>query len=457
MLLSGDIRSYRINKVTRVVSVPPDFTIGIVLPLLYSSSTDLPSTESLDNRGVPYEVDENESITVYYIVSKEFDWESNYDSILSPDTLARVVVDYLYSVGANFVAAIVPFDVSGNSAGIYANLKVPFEISKNPDDKEFLKRDIDFILVAFPEPQTVDNSDNSGSNDVEGFKSFLDAVKDHIVVCSNKLLPALDESSSGSRIGQLERYFIFGISPTRPDLMWSAYDSFKSNPDASRRVVMLTGNYPFAYLPGVLGKFGGRYVHTYSSRSYDFTWSLAGLPFVIQYLTSGDLAMPLTNKPIGGISLAGDRVGTLKMSEFYNNYGACLLISDYSQGTPTCYRSNTIAYGVNKNGGEGHLYSYPEDVEFTVMFLEDTMDKINRDYLRRFRGQKMNNSMLKTIEENFKKYVLDDYLYAKRWIVEYRNLNLYIDKNDPTILRGYYEYRPVYPINRIWIEHFFIV
>jgi hypothetical protein len=193
----------------------------------------------------------------------------------------------------------------------------------------------------------------------------------------------------------------------------------------------------------------------YIVNGVDMTYSLIGIPAIIQYVL-GDLAMPLTQKTIGGINLFGEKIGIVKLSDLYAEGASLLLADEPNQGSVVCYRSNLLSYG--KLRKENVLLSYPEDVEFTIMFIEDLMDKENRNYLKQFRGWKATKGNLEFIKNQFDKVVLTGY-EQRGWVayIDRSSLKIWMDENDPTLIRGYYKYRPVYPINKIWIEHFFIV
>jgi hypothetical protein len=60
------------------------------------------------------------------------------------------------------------------------------------------------------------------------------------------------------------------------------------------------------------------------------------------------------------------------------------------------------------------------------------------------------------MKEMFKRYKLDSYV-SRGLIVAYDSVDFWVDEKNPTLVRGYYRYRPVYPINKIWVEHTFVV
>jgi hypothetical protein len=463
MLLSGDIVSKRGEIEPQITPPPVEITIGIAVPLVEVGTSGTVSYNTIKDAvsllGLPYEVytvDEEEKGFVYYLVSSELNIDESsldqilpkkvyIDEVLSVKPIARYVYDYLVSRGVNFVLAVCLYKGSWTVETVYKMLKVPFETES--DEKEFLKRDIDFVLAAFPTPT---NSDE----EADLHATLITSILKHIDICSNKQVDALDEDTPLlGNIGQLERFFILGLPPTMETVISATYRTAVSLENALKRTVLLTSNFTEIYLPDV---FGGE-VEEFSSggsSGYDFTWSLAGLPFIMAYIMGGNLAKPLTGKPIGGITFGGTRVGMSILSELYTLYGACLLLADNPGETPTCYRSNTMAYGI---GDYDNSRTYGiEDTEFSLMFVEDTMDKINRAFLRAFRGNILNKTMVKIIEERFKRFVLDDYL-SKGWILAYRDVKFKQDDKDPTKVVGSYAYMPAYPINKIWVEHFFIL
>jgi hypothetical protein len=511
MLLSGDIVSKRGEIEPQITPPPVEITIGVAVPLVEVSTSSEISYDTIKNAvlkfGLPYEVYEEageEKWFVYYLVSSELNIdEDSLDQILpgkvgSVKTIARQVYDYLASMGVDFVLAVCLYKTSSWSVeNVYTILQVPFKIDNDdPDKKEFLKRDIDFVFVVYP-------VSSSGDDDITNFSSMIDTVASHIDICSKKEIQSLDEKSTLPKIGQLERFFVLGLPP-RESLISSVYNKVSKKDGAVRRTVLLTSNFTEAYLPTIFGgeaeeslpgpgdtqtfpgsggtelpytSVAGQSLSTSTGMQslsdstgtqtsygllesssgksivYDFTWSLIGLPFVMAYI-NGNLARPLTGKPIGEITFGGTKVGMLVLSKLYTLYGACLLLADNPNEAPTCYRSNTMAYGV-EDYGNSREYGI-EDTEFSLMFVEDTMDKINRAFLRAFRGNILNKTMVKVIEERFKRFVLDDYL-SKGWILAYRNVKFKQDESDPTKVVGSYAYMPAYPINKIWVEHFFIL
>jgi len=482
VLFSGDIISKRGEIEPQITPPPVEITIGVAVPLVEVVAGDVvqpmgsPSggdsgfsfeifnamysdiKTEVEELNLPYEVykvGDEEVGFVYYLVSSELNIdEDSLNRILPKEVsistnnkvkpIARYVYDYLVSRGVDFVLAVCLYNAaSWRVENVYTMLKVPF-MTNDPDKKEFLKRDIDFVFVVYPVPL----SDN---DDITNFSSMISTVVDHIDICSKKEVPSLDEGSTSPKIGQLERFFVLGLPP-RENLIRSVYNMVSGKDGAIRRTVLLTSNFTEAYLPTI---FGGEAEESFSggSGAYDFTWSLIGLPFIMAYI-NGNLARPLTGKPIGEITFGGTKVGMSVLSELYTLYGACLLLADNPGETPTCYRSNTMAYGIG-NYGNPREYGI-EDTEFSLMFVEDTMDKINREFLRAFRGNILNKTMVKVIEERFKRFVLDDYL-SKGWILAYRNVKFKQDDKDPTKVVGSYAYMPAYPINKIWVEHFFIL
>jgi hypothetical protein len=472
MLLSGDIVSKRGEIEPQITPPPVEITIGIAVPLVEVGTSGVISYSTIKNAvlnlGLPYEVymsNTNEEIGfVYYLISSELNIdEFSLDQVLPKEVyidesnsvkpIARYVYDYLVSRGVNFVLAVCLYNGEWTSHNVYTILQVPFEVNvyaSDPSEKEFLKRDIDFVLAVYPTPKNT-----SDAYDLYG--GLIYTIIKHVDICSTKEVATLDENSSQLRIGQLERFFILGLPPEDGSglfklVIQNAYNIAKGYENAIKRIVLLTSNFTEIYLPGIFGGEAEGFLSG-GSDEYDFTWSLAGLPFIMTYIKGGNLAKPLTGKPIGGITFGGTKVGMLTLSDLYTKYGVCLLIADKPGETPTCYRSNTMAYGAGDSG----IGTYGvEDTEFSLMFVEDTMDKINREFLRAFRGNILNKTMVKVIEERFKRFVLDDYL-SKGWILAYRNVKFKQDDVDPTKIVGSYAYMPAYPINKIWVEHFFIL
>jgi len=481
MLLSGDVVSKRGEIEPQITPLPVEITIGIAVPLVEVGRTS--QYDSIKNAVVdlkiPYEIymdNGTEVGFVYYLVSSELDIDKDELDQILPERvnigggfgikplaqyqilpgrvnirgdfgvkpIARYVYDYLVSRGVNFVLAVCLYKVDGtwSASNVYTMLQVPFETDS--DEKEFLKRDIDFVFAVYPIPQT--------DSDYGYFYLLLETILNHIDVCSKKEIPTLDENSLGPRIGQLERFFISGFPPNE-DLISGVCGTASAYNGAFVRTVLLTSNFTEIYLPSIFGSEVEVFLSG-GSNGYDFTWSLAGLPFIMTYIREGNLAKPLTGKSIGEIAFGGSKVGMSLLPKLYTLYGACLLLADNPGEAPTCYRSNTVAYGIGSYSNQ-RTYGI-EDTEFSLMFVEDTMDKINRAFLRTFRGNILNKTMVKVIEERFKRFVLDDYL-SKGWILAYRNVKFKQDDKDPTKIVGSYAYMPAYPINKIWVEHFFIL
>jgi len=279
----------------------------------------------------------------------------------------------------------------------------------------------------------------------------------HLYALSNKS-PDFESDTPLNRVGQKERYYIVSVPPTMKvsgneyAVKWVAG---KFDDTFGKRTLIFTGNYTEVSIPylegGKLNIFGDSEVDGL------LTWQVIGVNALLRYISLGNPAMPLTQKVISDISFSGNRVNVEILSDLVRG-GSMVLLSDYAnQGLATCYRS-VLASFYWYNSFPGSLLSYPEDIEFSILYTEDLMDKENRDFLYAFRGKVANKKTIATMKDLFKKYKLDDYV-SRNWIVAYDSLDFWVDtqSGDNTLIRGYYRYRPIYPINKIWIEHSFVV
>ena len=179
--------------------------------------------------------------------------------------------------------------------------------------------------------------------------------------------------------------------------------------------------------------------------SIDLTPCIEGTVAIMQYLSTNDPSVPLTEKGLPLFRHIGNFVYSVTELRTLSNAGVSVIIAEDTNTAPYVYRGVTCALPVSI-----------EDGELSISVVEDLMDKENRNYLKKYRGMKATTRNLNVIKTQFEKYVLKSYM-DRGWIAAFADLKFWMDETDPTMLHGYYKYRPIYPINKIWIEHEFVI
>jgi hypothetical protein len=448
MYIPGDIRSYRSNRITRVFATTRPINVALILVSKNASTKD----ESGNIYGVEigsFETLDNATSTGGALENLESEYKTVIGDLLIHG-VSEVVVFAIPAEGRtlsdledDIVKALSPVDESSGDEGPVA------------------KYDVDFIFTFAPIGYTYTTS-NGGSVRFGG-NGLLSQMDTHLLYLSRKD-PDFEASDPSNRIGQKERYYIVSVPPVdfydnssvSGTTVSFVADKFEST--LGKRTLIFTGNYTEVSIPS----FEHRYIKVFDPSALDdsvdprdklVTWQAVGLYAFIRYLDLGNPVIPLTQKTIPNVNFFGTRISSSKMSSLVRD-GGILLYSDYAnQGSATCYRSILASYyWLNHD----NLLSYPEDIEFSILYPEDIMDKENRDFLRPFRGEIASKQTLMVMKEMFKRYKLDSYV-SRGLIVAYDSVDFWVDEKDPTLIRGYYRYRPVYPINKIWVEHTFVV
>ncbi len=439
MYIPGDIRSYRSNKITRIFATTRSINVALIL-VSWNASTE-------DGSGNIYGVEIGSFETLNSVTGTGGvlgDLESEYKTIIG-DLLVHGV------------SKVVVFAISAKNR-LLSDLegKISTALSLNigglgGDEGPVAKYDVDFIFTFAPIGFYDSIAGRFGN-------AFLSRMDEHLYVLSNKE-PDFEASDPESRIGQKERYYIVSVPPVDfydenlPSGTTVSFVAGKFGETLGKRTLIFTGNYTKVSIPS----FERGYIRVFDDdndpKNKLITWQAVGLYAFIKYLDLGNPVIPLTQKTIPNVNFFGTRISSSRMSSLVRD-GGILLYSDYAnQGSATCYRSILASYyWLNQE----RLLSYPEDIEFSILYPEDIMDKENRDFLRPFRGEIASKQTLMVMKEMFKRYKLDSYV-SRGLIVAYDSVDFWVDKNDPTLIRGYYRYRPVYPINKIWVEHTFVV
>jgi len=427
MYIPGDIRSYRSNRITRVFATTRPINVALILV-----SDKIPA----DAQGV--EIRDFETLEeVASTTGVLKDLESEYKTIIG-DLLVHgvnTVVVFAFKVGSSF-------------SELENSISDALSPIQSGDEGPVAKYDVDFIFTFAPIGYQISSTKRFGD-------SLLSKMEDHLLQLSRKD-PDFESSTAGNRIGQKERYYIVSVPPVNfyddnlSDTTTAGYVASKFVSTYGKRTLIFTGNYTEVSIP----TFPEGKIKVFDSSADNLiTWQAVGLYAFIRYLDLGNPAIPLTQKTIPNVNFFGTRIGVGRMSDLVRD-GGILLYSDYAnQGNAVCYRSILASYYWLNHG---KLLSYPEDIEFSILYPEDIMDKENRDFLRPFRGEIASKQTLMVMKEMFKRYKLDSYV-SRGLIVAYDSVDFWVDKNDPTLIRGYYRYRPVYPINKIWVEHTFVV
>jgi hypothetical protein len=360
MYIPGDIRSYRSNRITRIFATTRPINVALILVSRNTSTKD-------------------ENGNIYGI---EIDSFETLDSVTSTDgVLENLESEYKTIIGdllVHGVSKVVVFATSAENRTL-SDLESDISTALSPvdessgDEGPVAKYDVDFIFTFAPIGFKAGEEYRFGD-------TFLSTMDEHLYALSNKE-PDFEASDQLSRIGQKERYYIVSVPPV------DFYDGtsldgttvgFIANLFANtlgKRTLIFTGNYTEVSIPSFQND---GYIKVFGSSSVDpedklITWQAVGLYAFIRYLDLGNPVIPLTQKTVPNINFRGIRIGSNKMSSLVKD-GGILLYSDYAnQGSAICYRSILASYYWLNHNPETPL-SYPEDIEFSILYPEDIMD-----------------------------------------------------------------------------------
>ena len=279
--------------------------------------------------------------------------------------------------------------------------------------------------------------------------TFLAITKVDSTLFTNALQKV--ETLSDKVNGQMERYLLWSLTD---DFTSSDINTYLTQAQASasqgKRVffVIPHSNDVKVYMwRNSDGSYSSNVNVTAPDSSQSITPVIEAIAALAVYASTGDPAEPLTEKSISGFYHYGTAFDT-ETIKTYTDQGVTILVADEPGGIPYVYRAI--------------LTCMPnlsiEDSELSIAVTEDLMDKENREFLKRFRGKKALDKRLRSIKSLFINQVLNEYL-RREWIADFDKSSVSITQNatDPTRIDGYYKYRPVYPINKIWVDHEFIV
>ncbi|MEM2153926.1 MAG: hypothetical protein QXY76_03360 [Nitrososphaeria archaeon] len=269
------------------------------------------------------------------------------------------------------------------------------------------------------------------------------------------------EALSDKVFGQKERYLIWAPQVNSTSYNFSSLDTLisavVSSSSYGKRCLLVVPNiYPGAgkvkvnswvVSPTSILTNSEVTVKISESEEFDISAILEAVYLVLNYIASDDPAESMAEKFVSGVYHDG-KLMSMQTMRTYADKGVCLLVSEKVGLNPYCYRF------VNASLQRLSI----EDAEMSIALVEDLMDKEIREYMKRFRGTKALPSRLDNIKFQFKRYVLSAFV-NRGWIELYDegSVKLWMDELDPTRLKGSFTYKPIYPINRIWIEHTFII
>lgn len=218
-----------------------------------------------------------------------------------------------------------------------------------------------------------------------------------------------------------ERYSVFGFAPNRKDnFVRSRVLNFKSN----RTMV----TYPTSVVMDVETE-RGRF-DTVRAPGWYYACAISGLisrPF-------SSPSDPLTNLSVGGFRETGIFRNQLQLNELAQE-GVTILET----------RSPNMVIRDALNTDMTSVLTR----EPTVTFIADFVEQQARVILNRFIGRKFINTILGEIESVFSAYLSE--LKLSELITDFRNVEVFQNENDPTIVEVSAEYAPVLPVKYILV------
>jgi len=176
------------------------------------------------------------------------------------------------------------------------------------------------------------------------------------------------------------------------------------------------------------GTYQTDYTHN-DSASVDITPLILAGALIAKYLAMNDLAMPMTEKSIAGFSFINNRMSFTQIKGLSND-GLCVIKNESL--VPVCYRSINASFPASS----------------IEMYIKQDM----RRRLTPLRGQKMTAAILMKAERIIK--VALDYYVLRDLIEAYSPSTVVASQNETEVTRldAYFEYKPMYPVNQIWVE-----
>jgi len=186
------------------------------------------------------------------------------------------------------------------------------------------------------------------------------------------------------------------------------------------------------------GEYQTDYTHD-DSAGVDITPLILAGGLVAKYLSLNDLAMPMTEKSVAGFSFSNTRMSFSQVKDLSDD-GFCVVKNDSL--VPVCYRS------INASFPSLTVEDAEMNINTTEMYIKQDM----RRRLTALRGQKMTTAILMKAEDIIKSAL--DYYVLKNLIAIYDPSSVVASQNETTTTRldAYFEYKPMYPVNQIWVE-----
>ncbi len=158
-----------------------------------------------------------------------------------------------------------------------------------------------------------------------------------------------------------------------------------------------------------------------------------------KYLTMPDIATPLLEKVVPGVVLtkSGWSLSILQMLE---DLGA--LVIQNRNSAPVVDSSTNIGYPDQPI----------EDTEMTIVTVEDWLKKDLRVAFRQFRGQKFSQRIVNAATMRLMSKLTNYTLMVIIQSFDAGSVKVYQDPDDPTLLRAFFKYTPVYPIKKVLCE-----
>ena len=192
------------------------------------------------------------------------------------------------------------------------------------------------------------------------------------------------------------------------------------------------------------GSYASNYTITDPSGIDITSIAMAGAALA-KYCGMRDLAEPLTEKDVSGFIFLGNK-WTKDQRDNLTDDGTMVLRN--KSGTAVCDRFVNMSLG-----SLGTL----EDGEGNICIPEDWIKGDLREAFLKYRGKKMLTPILRAAKRTlFQK--LDQYIDAGT-IFSYDPDSVVVTQDSGQLdrIRGYFEYTPVYPINKAYIEYNFVV
>ena len=329
--------------------------------------------------------------------------------------IARLVLEPSFN-NAPLMTTIVPKD---NTYNAYLDCLTTLETA-----------DIQLVVMLYA------GTNGIGSSDLNSLIDNWKPVYDHCASLSDPVN------------GQKERYAIFSL-PYADGRIRDDYktfvDSFTGTATKGKRGILVCPDGLQVQVSSWLGVDGlatTNYTHT-DPEGKDITPLIYGLCAVARYAGLRDLAEPGTEKDIIGFNLPRNQFTDTEIKDL-REYGI--------MATENCNRTYIISRFVNMSLAMLSI----EDGELSIAFPEDYMRMDLRRRLRKFRGKKMVGPVLRAAKRVIENAL--DWYVSSSLIASYDSGSVSVEQHETekTILKGFFKYTPIYPINYVIVEYDFV-